>query len=316
MGSQIWTMGELLVEIMRPQPDLPFDQTATFLGPFPSGAPAIFIDAAARVGIKGGIIGGIGNDGFGKNLYRRLENDGVDCRYIQTLPGSTGVAFITYSSDGSRDYIFHLTKTPAVLATSPEHLEVGQLGYFHLMGCSLFMDPDFTTEILKTMETFKRKGFGISFDPNIRTELLQGNAMDHVVAPVLESCSVLLPGKGELLQLSGKQSIEEAAQHLFGTYAELSIIGVKLGSSGCRILTRDSDVSLKAPAVDEVDPTGAGDCFDAGFLSALLKGESIRDAAILGSALGALNVQAFGPMEGKITEETVTSMIQKISKMN
>ena len=48
--AEILTMGELIVEIMRPKEDMPLDMAGTFLGPFPSGAPAIFIDTAARLG--------------------------------------------------------------------------------------------------------------------------------------------------------------------------------------------------------------------------------------------------------------------------
>ena len=48
--TEIWTMGELLAEIMRPDRDLPLDRPGPFLGPFPSGAPGIFIDTVARLG--------------------------------------------------------------------------------------------------------------------------------------------------------------------------------------------------------------------------------------------------------------------------
>ena len=46
----IWTMGELLVEIMRPKAGMELYEPGEFLGPFPSGAPAIFIDTVARLG--------------------------------------------------------------------------------------------------------------------------------------------------------------------------------------------------------------------------------------------------------------------------
>ena len=49
---------------------------------FPSGAPAIFIDAAARLGIPAGMIGGVGDDGFGKNLLLRLQKDGVERLFV------------------------------------------------------------------------------------------------------------------------------------------------------------------------------------------------------------------------------------------
>ncbi|GAG09378.1 unnamed protein product, partial [marine sediment metagenome] len=47
----IISVGELLVEIMRTEVDIPHGQIGSFYkGPFPSGAPAIFIDSAARMG--------------------------------------------------------------------------------------------------------------------------------------------------------------------------------------------------------------------------------------------------------------------------
>ena len=48
----IITMGEMLVEIMREKEDMPLYEAHTFRGPFPSGAPAICMDAAARLGCK------------------------------------------------------------------------------------------------------------------------------------------------------------------------------------------------------------------------------------------------------------------------
>ena len=55
--AEIWTMGEMIVEIMREKENEPLDKAGVFRGPYPSGAPAIFIDTVARLGHKGGIIG-------------------------------------------------------------------------------------------------------------------------------------------------------------------------------------------------------------------------------------------------------------------
>ena len=60
MNLDVISLGELLVEIMRKDLDKPLDKPADFVGPFPSGAPAIFIDAVARLGVPTGFIGVIG----------------------------------------------------------------------------------------------------------------------------------------------------------------------------------------------------------------------------------------------------------------
>jgi sugar/nucleoside kinase (ribokinase family) len=70
-------------------------------------------------------------------------------------------------------------------------------------------------------------------------------------------------------------------------------------------------IDIPAYQVVEVDPTGAGDCFDAGFLCGLLEGRPLEECGKIAAAAGALNASAFGPMEGKISKETVWELIQK-----
>jgi len=60
-----------------------------------------------------------------------------------------------------------------------------------------------------------------------------------------------------------------------------------------------------------VDPTGAGDCFDAGFLCGLLENRSIQDCSKMAAAAGALNAAAFGPMEGKISSANIEALLSK-----
>ena len=50
MTGRLLVVGEALVEIMRPRPGMPLDAPGPFVGPFPSGAPAIAAHAAARAG--------------------------------------------------------------------------------------------------------------------------------------------------------------------------------------------------------------------------------------------------------------------------
>ncbi len=58
------TIRECLVEIMRNKRGVPHSVPGTYLGPYPSGAPAIFADACARLGLRVGIIGAVGKDDY------------------------------------------------------------------------------------------------------------------------------------------------------------------------------------------------------------------------------------------------------------
>ena len=61
------------------------------------------------------------------------------------------------------------------------------------------------------------------------------------------------------------------------------------------------------------DATGAGDSYDAAFICGIAEGKTLAEAAKMGAAAGALNAAAFGPMEGKISRESVEEMIRKNS---
>ena len=60
----IATIGELLVEFVSHARNCALERIAPYSGPYPSGAPAIFLDQAARIGARTEMIGGVGADGF------------------------------------------------------------------------------------------------------------------------------------------------------------------------------------------------------------------------------------------------------------
>lgn len=302
----IWTMGEMIVEIMRDKADSPLDKAGVFLGPYPSGAPAIFIDTVARLGCKAGIISGVGNDDFGKCLTERLGGDGVDISHVLVDDTcSTGCAFVTYFSDGSRKFIFHIGNTPAAKAVCPD--EVPEADFFHIMGCSVMSSAKFGAQIVKTAKKFREKGAKISFDPNIRPELLGDGSL---VKEIMDMTSVFMPGVSELLMITGCKTVEDAVKKCFDD-GHIEIVALKNGSKGCRIFTKDGEyVEMGVYPMKPVDATGAGDSFDAAFLCGLSAGKSVVESTKLASAAATLNIGAFGPMEGKINPENVKAIIE------
>lgn len=308
---EIWTMGEILVEIMRPRPGMQLYEKGEFIGPFPSGAPAIFIDTVARLGHTARIIGGVGKDDFGKCIVERLESDGVNCEHVIQVEGeSTAVAFVTYFRDGSRKFIYHIGNTPAAKAKSPDINNINNAKFFHVMGCSLMANDNFYNEIIKTAKKFVSKGAKISFDPNIRLELLGSRKINDIVGPIMENCSVFLPGVDELLIMAEEVEVEKAVNKLFEN-SNLEVIALKKGKKGCTVYSRKEKFDFGVYNVVPVDPTGAGDSFDAGFLCGLLENKPLNECIKIATAAASLNTAAFGPMEGDISVETVKQMIDR-----
>lgn len=314
MMYDIVTVGEILVEILTERTGQSLAVPGVLLGPYPSGAPAIAIDQAALTGARTAIVARIGKDDFGRLNRERLSADGVDVSHIVETDGnSTGVAFVTYLPDGERQFIFHFEKA-ACGELGPEDVEaavVARSKYLHLMGCSVTGSPSMAAAILRAVRIARDNGVRISFDPNIRPELLRGAVMD-CYRDILDACDVLLTGRKELEALFGSPA-EEAVRTLLEQKER--IVVTKDGARGACAFTRSEAFRVAACPAVETDPTGAGDSFDGAFLAMLCEGSGLRTAMRYGAAAGALAVSKRGPMEGNTRRDGLEAFMAKLGPM-
>ena len=83
--TTIITAGEALVEFFSSNKLDPDTKSPVYIGPFPSGAPAIFIDQVSKLGGEAKFIGGVGDDQFGQIIKSRLHEDRVDVKSLYSL---------------------------------------------------------------------------------------------------------------------------------------------------------------------------------------------------------------------------------------
>jgi sugar/nucleoside kinase (ribokinase family) len=298
---------------MRKEPDRPFDQAADLTGPYPSGDVAIFIDAAARMGADCAIIGSVGGDDFGKCLLGRLEADGVDVSMVRVLPDeTTGVAFVAYFGDGSRKFIYHWSKSAAgnLSLDGLDSRSLDTVKWMHITGCNIAVNERCRDTIYALLERLPATA-KISFDPNIRPEVLSVEQIRALCAPVMERCSVFFPSKGEAMLFTQADSDDAGCRMLA---AEGKLVVLKNGADGCLIYTGADVIRIPAFPAEEVDPTGAGDSFCGGFLTALCDGMELYDAGVFANAVGALAVTEKGPMGGAPDRQTVLDFIARHKK--
>jgi len=217
MSPEVVSLGEILVEIMRKDRDVPHSVPGVYLGPYPSGAPAIFIDAAANLGLKAGFIGVVGEDEFGELLLERLRKDGVDISHIRVLRGyTTGTTFVMYYSSGARRFIFHLRHSAAG-QLSPEDVDedyIAESRLLHIMGSSLAVSESSRRACMKALRAAEKSDVTITFDPNLRAELLDVETIRRICQPVIGSCKVILPSRDEAKALTGTDDPVEAGKRL------------------------------------------------------------------------------------------------------
>lgn len=305
------TAGEILVEFVSHQRNCGLEKIVQYSGPYPSGAPAIFLDQAARMGVRTEMIGGVGDDGFGRAVLDRLERDGVGTRGIKTVEGlSTGVAFVSYYDDGHRDFIFHLTNTAADHFDAPSGILDPANTWLHVSAASLG-NTAMRNVIMALVHKIDAAGGKIVCDPNARPELMRDTAVTTALNDVVARSYCLMPSTSDLGFLFPGDTEQAAIEKMFAAKAEIVVL--KRGADGTTIVSKGQRLDFEGHTVEEVDPTGAGDCFCGTFVSLLAQGATLQDAGRQANAAGAIAVTRRGPMEGNSTPSEIAKFLE-ISK--
>ena len=309
LGSTV-CVGEILVEIVATTIGDGFREAQPLVGPYPSGAPAIFIDQCGRIGGAAAMIGAVGDDDFGRVNLDRLMRDGVDVSGIAVDPMMpTGSAFVRYRADGSRDFVYNIATSAAARFgwTAAVASLVARAGHLHVMGSALSM-PSAWGVIERAAEVIKARGGSLSLDPNLRKELRYDDATEAQFARLVAMSDLLLPSGEELERAAGVAGEAAAVARLLDM--GLTEIVLKRGAEGATCFRRDGRTDAAAFVVNEVDPTGAGDCFGGAYLASRRLGMTVAEALTYGCAAGARNVTVRGPMEGAGTRAELDDFIR------
>ncbi|HEY0122124.1 MAG TPA: sugar kinase [Rhizobium sp.] len=303
-------VGEILVEIVATTVGDGFTEAQPLVGPYPSGAPAIFISQCGRLGGSAAMVGAVGGDDFGRVNIDRLKRDGVDVSTISVdSEYPTGSAFVRYRKDGSRDFVYNIATSAAACFGWSDNVKnlIERTGHLHVMGSALSM-PSARKIIDRAVDIVKARGGTLSVDPNIRKELKLDEATEQRFAKLIAAADLLLPSGEELERAAGVEGEANAIGRLF----EIGVkeIVLKRGADGATYFGRNGD-RIEAPAfvVEEVDPTGAGDCFGGAYLTCRRLGMSPKEALTYASAAGARNVTVRGPMEGAGSRQELDAFI-------
>lgn len=303
-------VGEILVEIVATTVGDGFRAAQPLVGPYPSGAPAIFIDQCGRMGGRAAMIGAVGNDDFGRVNLHRLRADGVDVSAVAIDPAfPTGSAFVRYRADGARDFVYNIATSAAARFGWTEAVAalVQQAGHLHVMGTALTL-PSAREVLARALPIIRQRGGTLSVDPNLRKELRLDAAVEAQFAELLSQADLLLPSGDELQRAAGVEGEAAALARLFEH--GIREIVLKRGADGATCFGRDgSRIDAAAFVVDEIDPTGAGDCFGGAYVACRRLGMAPEAALTYAAAAGARNVTRRGPMEGAGTRAELDAFI-------
>ncbi len=293
-NGKILTLGELLVEFIPTEKTGRIDKAGTVLKTA-SGSAGICACAAARLGADSGFLGKVGKDALSRMVYDTITGEGVDCsRVIVADDGQIGLAFIEYLEGGSRNYQYYRNRSAGSLY-SRDDLDPAYLAgayALHFPGMLLELTEEMRSASMAAAEIAKENGVLLSFDPNIRFELSNSRAAEERMRKVLAMADVIAPTLAEGRIITGKESVGDVlrALHAMGP----RVVALTRDKDGA-VLSIGGEVAL-CGGIDVlvVDPTGAGDTFDAALLTALQRNLSLTDAALFCNCAGTLVVQKRG----------------------
>lgn len=264
------------------------------------GSAAIMAAASSRLGLRVLYASVVGDDLFGHLMLDVMRAAGVDVSHVLVDPRvATGATIHLLKPDGDRAMLTHLGSIAHITPALIDPAWYAEVRHLHL--ASSFLLSGLFPGMQAIASEAHRHGMTVSLDTNWdpSEEWALGNLLDEV--------DILLPNEAELLALSGAQCAE-AAMDALG--ARVPVLAVKRGIRGAAGGQGKQRVEVPAFVVDAVDATGAGDTFDAGFLAAWLRGATLTQALVVGTAAAALGTTAYGGFDGQPDWDTVLHLVE------
>lgn len=252
----------------------------------PGGSSANTIVGLARLGLKTGFIGKVGNDEEGEFILDDLKKEGVDLGGIEKSEGMTGVIIGLIDKRGERALYANPGVNDTLRMDKRAIMYAKKAKFLHL--ASFVGERSYKAQIELLEEL---SNVGISFAPGMLYAKKGLNELELMI----DKTSVLFLNRRETELLTG-WDYRKGAENLVELGAE--IVAVTLGKEGCYITSPDGYHFVKAYPTKVVDTTGAGDAFATGFLYGLITEEDLKTCGKLGNWVASKCIEKEGAREG------------------
>ncbi|MDP8948717.1 MAG: sugar kinase [Actinomycetota bacterium] len=261
------------------------------------GAESNVAIALSRLGLSAGWISLLGDDEPGQLVLDRIRAEGVDTSHVRRTSDSTTGLYLR-ETVGTQVRVYYYRRGSAASAMSPEtfdprHLEDAE--FFHLTGITPALSEDCRAFTLSAARETRAADTQLSFDVNYRSKLWGPREARALVEEILPSVDLLFVGDDEARALWGRED-EELVRELAAAGPREVVL--KRGGEGSLALIDDRIIAQPPFPVEEVDPVGAGDAFNAGYLAGHLWGLGVEERLRVANAMGALSVATLGDYEG------------------
>lgn len=272
---------------------------------FDGGVMGNTLTGMARLGLKTGYLGKLGDDNFGLMIQETCRKEGIDLSHCPIVPGKHSPwTWIVVDDTGERSIVLFPNVQSEIdetfIDSAADYIQSCRI--LHIEGSEFRLKP-----FIKAAQIARSAGISVSFDLDVPateyTDIL-GLATREELDEMISLCDLFIPCIGGAKDLSYEDNPLDMAGALREKY-NIPHVAISHGAQGCFVATVDDVFQSPAYRIDPVDGTGSGDAFHAAMIYGYLKGWKMRDAASFANACGALNTIALGARNGMRSEAEV-----------
>ena len=224
---------------------------------------------AGLMGAETYMITCLGDDVYADMTIENYKKSGVNVDFIQRVLGSSGVAPIWVDSSGQNRIIV-------------------------VSGANDLINGDEAIEAIKKIEDLKAIIGQFEIPLEVTEKVFQyakANSITTILNPapakipsqiLLDSTDWFIPNEVEFETISGLNAFDDSNLIKYSNSIESNLI-VTLGEEGAAYVNKEGSViKIKAPKVNAIDTTGAGDAFVGAFAYGIASGYTTKDAIKIG----------------------------------
>ncbi len=264
---EVAAAGEALIDLIR--------NDAGLLQPCLGGAVYNLARALARQGVGTLYLNPLSGDRFGRQLAQGMLDDGVNLAITEPVQQVTSLAVVGVNEQGHPDYSFYREGVADRATTAAAMTAACAQSNTLSLVCTgaLALSPDDAQTYLPWLASQREAGRTVVIDANLRPSVMPDLPAyrKHVLA-ALQFADVIKASDEDLacLEMPGATALEQAAYLL--RHSQAACLALTRGPDGATLLTRSGQIfhARESQPVTVVDTVGAGDCFLAGLVAALL----------------------------------------------